>query len=75
LCDTQKLAKIDAFTVNATAGHFEHEGLIKTKLVIIVCKTWIGLFKSLEKFKIDPLEAELQLPKIKSQNYTSLKRP
>ncbi len=60
--------------MNATADNFEHEGLVKTKLVIIVCKTWIELFKSLEKFKIDSLEAELQLPKLKSQNYTSLNR-
>jgi hypothetical protein len=51
--------------VSAAALRFGPEDLVETKLIIIVCKkTWAGLFKSFEKFKIASLEAELQLPKL-----------
>jgi hypothetical protein len=63
--------------VIATAWCFGLKELVKTKFIIKgYKKSRTGLFKSVEKFMIAPLEAELQLPKLqlKSQNYTSLNR-
>ncbi len=59
-------------TVTTTAWRFEPEDLVKTKLVLLVCKKSMDrAFKIFKKFLIAPLEAELQLPKLqlKSQNY------
>jgi hypothetical protein len=44
---------------------FGHEGLVKTKLWIIVIKrARAKLFKSFDKFKIASLETEVKLPKL-----------
>ncbi len=46
--------------VSAASLRFGPEDLVETKLIIVVCKkTWAGLFKSFDKFKIASLEAEL----------------
>jgi hypothetical protein len=56
--------------VNATAWHFGPINLVKTKFVIKVCQKSIErAFSSFEKFKIAPLGAELQLPKLQLKSY------